>query len=119
MSDEQIRRIVADSYDDAREELLRTMGRDFFSRKFLLTNIFMWVWALPLMALAIYSAAQFFQADQTRGQIMYAALFIVAVQGVWVMKIFAWQMLHQFGIRRDLKRMELRVAELSERVKGT
>ncbi len=33
------------------------------------------------------------------------------------MKILTWGMLHQHSIRRDLKRLELSVAELSEMLK--
>jgi len=114
MSNEQIRKIIEDSYDDSREETLRAMLRDFYSRRLLSTAILVWVWGILFIALAAYSAMQFFKADQTQGQIMYAALFIVGAHGVGLMKIFAWEMVHRQSIRRDLKRLELRVAELSE-----
>ncbi len=45
---------------------------------------------------------------------MYAALFILGAHGVGLMKIFAWEMVHRHSIRRDLKRLELSVAELGE-----
>jgi hypothetical protein len=61
---------------------------------------------------------QFFKADQTQGQIMYAALFILGTHGVGLMKILTWGMLHEHSIRRNLKRLELRVAELSEMLKS-
>ena len=117
MSDEQIRRIIDDSYDESKEEGLLAMGRDWFSRKMLSTVLFVWAWAIPLIALAVYSAIKFFETNQTREQIMYAALFIVSAQYVGGMKIFAWQMLHRRSIARNLKQVELRVAELSETLK--
>ena len=49
---------------------------------------------------------------------MYAVLFLVGVHGVDLMKIFAWQMAHRRNLKRDLKRLELRVVELSEALKG-
>ncbi len=117
MSSEQINRIIDDSYDQSREEPIRTMGRDFFSRKFRSTLVFVWGWSAPFLALAVYSAVRFFKADHTQGQILYAALFIVATQAIFGMKVFAWQMLHQTSMRRDLKHLELRLAELSEMLK--
>jgi hypothetical protein len=117
MSNEQIRKIIEDSYDDSKEETLRAMARDFCSRRLLSTAILVWVWAIIFIALAVYSAMQFFKTDQTQGQIMYAALFILGAYGVGLMKIFAWEMLHRHSIRRDLKRLELRVAELCEMLK--
>ncbi len=114
MSDEQIRRIIDDSYDESKEEGIRAMGRDWFSRKMLSTVLFVWAWGLLLIALDVYCAIKFFETDQTREQIMYAALFIIGAQCIGGMKIFAWQMLHRRSIARDLKRLELRIAELSE-----
>ncbi len=118
MSQEQIRRIIEDSYDDSKEETLRAMARDFYSRKLLSTAILVYGWVIIFIALAVYSATRFFKADQTQGQIMYAALFVIGVHGVGLVKIFAWEMLHRSGIRRDLKRIELRVVELSEILKN-
>ena len=118
MSDEQIRKIIEDSYDDSKEETLRAIGRDFYSRSFRSAAIFAWAWSIAFIALAVYSAMQFFKADRTQGQIMYAAIFILGAHGVGLMKILAWGMLHQHSIRRDLKRLELRMAELSQMLKG-
>jgi hypothetical protein len=118
MTDPQIRKIIEDSYDDSKEETLRAMARDFYSRKMLSTAILVWGLAIIFGALAFYSAAQFFKAEQTQGQIMYAALFILGVHGIGLMKIFAWEMLNRRSIRRDLKHIELRVAEVSEMLKA-
>lgn len=118
MSNEQIREIIQDSYDDSKEETLRAMARDFYSRRMRSTAILVYGWAIIFIALAVYSAMQFFKADQTQGQIMYAALFILGAHGVGLMKILAWEMMNRHSIRRDLKRLELRVAELSETLKS-
>lgn len=119
MSNEQIRKIIEDSYDDSKEETLRTMVRDFYSRRMRSTAIFVWGYAILFIALAVYSAIQFFKADQTQGQIMYAALFVLGANGVVLMKILAWLMIYQRSmIRRHLKQVELRVAELSEMLKS-
>ena len=41
-------------------------------------------------------------------------------QESWIgsMKIFAWEMIHRNSIRREIKRLELRIAELSQIVRG-
>ena len=118
MSQEQIRKIIEDSYDDSKEETLRAMARDFYSRRMRSIVILVYAWAIPFIALAVYSAMQFFKADRTQAQIMYAALFIVGWHGVGLMKVAAWEMWNRHSIRRDLKRLELRVAELSEMLKS-
>ncbi len=47
----------------------------------------------------------------------YAVSHVPPVYGalsVGLMKIFEWQIIHRFSIKRDLKRLELRVAALSQ-----
>lgn len=118
MNDKQIKRIIEDSYDESKEEGLRSMVRDFYSRKLLSSAIVGWVGGMVFIALAVFSAVQFFKTDEIKWQLVYAVLFIVGVHGVALMKIFAWQMIHRHSIKRDIKRLELRVAELSEALKS-
>jgi len=114
MNDEQIRRIIdgPQDYEDSKEDSLCSMLADFYSRRMLSTAILVWVWGIVFVAGAVYSAVRFFAADQTRDQIMYAALFICLVQFVGLMKVFAWQMIARNSIKREIKRLELRIAEL-------
>ena len=53
-----------------------TQQCDFFSKKMRWVMINLYVWSFFFMALAIISAVQFFRTDQTKSQIMYAAIFI-------------------------------------------
>ena len=117
MSNEQLKRIIEDSYDESGEDTLRSMAHDFYSRPLLSTAILVWGFAILFLALAAFSVIQFFKTDQTRWQIAYAALFICGAHGVGLIKIFAWQMVHRHSIKREIKRLELRVAELSETLK--
>lgn len=118
MTEEQIRRILEDDYDPSRENLLVSMAKDFYSRKMLSTIMFVWFWALLFMAGVVYSGVQFFKADQTRSEIMYATIFTCCLICVAFMKVFAWQMIHRNGIIREIKRLELRIATLGERGKN-
>ena len=117
MTDEQIKRILDDAqvYEDARENTLRSMLGDFYNRKMISTIVFVWVWGIAVVAGAAYSAVQFFRNVETRDQIMYAGIFICCVQFLALTKIFAWQLIHRNGILREIKRLELRVAELSRK----
>jgi hypothetical protein len=116
MTDEQIKRILDDAqaYEDARENTFRSMLADFYNRKMISTVLFVWVWGLAVVAGATYSAIQFFRNVEMRDQIMYAAIFICCVQFLALTKIFAWQLIHRNGILREIKRLELRIAELGQ-----
>jgi len=115
MNNEEIKRIIDSppEYDESREDSYISMVRDFYSRKMLSTAILVWGFGIVFFAAAVYCGIQFLHADQTKSQIMYAALFICFVHGIGLMKIFAWQMLNKAGIRREIKRLELRIAELT------
>lgn len=111
MNEEQIRKMIDDRYDDAREDTIRSMLSEFYSRKMAATSAFIWVIAMLFLAGAVYSAISFFRAAATRDQILYATVFLSCFYGMGLMKIFAWQMLHRNSIKREIKRLELRLAD--------
>jgi len=114
MTDEQIRRILEEQdYESVRENTFRSMLGDFYNRKMLFTATFVWVWGIAVVAGAVFCAIRFLNTSETRDQIMFAAIFICCVQFLALTKIFAWQLIHRNGILREIKRLELRVAELS------
>jgi hypothetical protein len=110
-NEEQIRKMIDDGYDDAREDTIRSMLSEFYSRKMAATSAFIWVVAMLFLAGAVYSAVSFFRAAETRDQILYATIFLACFYAIGLMKIFAWQMLHRNSIKREIKRLELRLAE--------
>jgi hypothetical protein len=116
MNDEQSRKIIEDAqgYDGAREDTLWSLLSDFYSRRMAATAVFVWANAIMAIALSIFSAVMFFESDATRPQIMYAVLFLFGTQWGMMMKVFAWQMIHRNSIKREIKRLELRLADLAE-----
>ena len=113
MNDEQIEKIINGTYDEPRADTIWSMVGDFYNRKMLSVIIFIWGWGLAIMAVTIFSAVKFFKVEQTKSQIMYAAIFICGCQFIALMKIFAWQLIHRNGLKREIKRLELRIAALS------
>jgi hypothetical protein len=118
MNEEQLKKMIDDTYDDSKEDTIRPMIGDFYNKKMLSTIIVVWAYALVIIALAIFSGIRYFEVDQVKYQIMYATIFICCGQFMSLIKIFAWQMIHRNTIKRELKRLELRIAELNQTVKG-
>jgi uncharacterized membrane protein YidH (DUF202 family) len=118
MDDEQIKKIIEDTYDVSKEDTIWSMAGDFYNKKMLSVVIIVWGWAIIFMAIIVYSGIQFFRAEQTKFQIMYAAIFICCAQFIVLIKIFAWQFIHKNSLKREIKRLELRIAELAEIVKN-
>ena len=96
---------------DPKEDTLCSMVGEFYNRKMLPIIALTWGWFLVILALAIFSAARFFEADDAKSQIMYAAVFVCCFQLFILIKIFAWQMIHRVSIKRAIRRLETRVAE--------
>lgn len=111
---DDIRNILDDTYDTSREDSIRSMIGEFYSRKMLSIAVLVWVWAIIFLAGAVYCAVRFFGTDVVKSQILYAALFICLVQFVGLMKVFAWQMMARNSVKREIKRLEIRVAELAK-----
>ena len=118
MNDEQIKKMIEDTYETSKEDTLRSMLKDFYNRKMLSSIILLWAYFLIFLALAIFSGIKFFKTDQTQYQMMYAAIFVCCVQFFALIKIFAWQMIHRNRITREIKRLEIRIAELDQTVKN-
>ncbi len=118
MNEEEIKKIIEDIYDDSKEDSYRSMVRDFFSKRMRLVVINVWVWFFIFLVPLVFSIIQFFRAGQTRDQIMYATIFICCSLGIGFIKTFGWVMMQRPSINREIKRLELRIAELSETVKN-
>jgi uncharacterized membrane protein YbjE (DUF340 family) len=116
MNEDEIKKIIDDEYDKSKEESIWSMARDFYSKKMMSTAILVWVWAIIFFAGATYCGIKFFQTNQMKYHILYAALFVCFVHGIGLMKIFAWEMIHRNSIKREIKRLELRIAELSNSI---
>jgi hypothetical protein len=107
-----------DIYDAAREDTLRSMLSDFYGRQMRSTAVLVWVNFLVWAALAAGSVAMLFRAEDIRYQLLYAALFVCFLQWASLTKIFAWQVMNRSSIKREIKRLELRIAEVQDTLRA-
>jgi hypothetical protein len=106
MDEKQIEKITEDTCDESKDDGILSMSRDFYSRKMWSTAVLVWVWAIIFFAGAVYSAIRFFETDETKHQIMYAAIFVPCVLSIGFMKVFAWEMIHRNSIKRDIRELK-------------
>ena len=102
--------------DDSNEDTLRAMVSDFYSRRMRSAAILVWVNFLFFFTLAIISIVQFSKAEQTRSQIMYAALFVCFMQFSTLAKILAWLVIQRNSIKRATARLEVQLADISRKL---
>lgn len=114
MNEEEIRKIIDDTYDESKEDTIRSIVSDLYSRKTLSVIIVFWIWIIFFYAALIFSGIKFFKTEEVQFQIMYSTIFTCCILGISILKVMAWQMAHRHGIKREIKRLELRIAELNE-----
>lgn len=117
MSNEQIKRIVDNplEYDESKEDSFRSTMKEYFSKKMRWVMINVYAWFFIFLVPVIISVIQFFKTDQTKFQIMYAAIFVCCTLSIGFLKVLAWGMLQRHSIKREIKRLELCVAELAQK----
>lgn len=73
---------------------------------------------LGFMVLWVYSAVRFFGASEVRELILWATTFLFCALTVSMFKVWYWMLLNRNAIAREVKRLELQVARLSEGGRG-
>jgi hypothetical protein len=118
MNEEQIKKIIDDVYDNFEEDSLLSMVGQLYSKRMFNSFIAHFLYGLPFMIGAVYCGIKFFKTDQSQFHIMYAAIFVCCIQFCIFSKAKYWQMLYKINTSREIKRLELRIAELNETVKN-
>lgn len=84
-----------------------------------------WLMLLPMFISLVYTALlvwcgyQFFQEETTKYQIAWAAGFLACAISIGLVKIWVWGEWRRQSTLREIKRLELRVGELCDRLAAT
>jgi uncharacterized membrane protein YciS (DUF1049 family) len=81
----------------------------------------MWVFTAGtvLFLLEFVVAYQFFHAESTRAMIAWATGFVVCAIVIAMTKVWFWLELNKNSLAREIKRLELELANLSRRLSST
>lgn len=74
-------------------------------------------WSFVFFALAVFSAVRFFQAEDTRLVLTWAVAFMFCMNAVSMLKMWWWMEINKNAITREVKRLELQIAQLAARIK--
>ena len=118
MNDEQIKKIIdsPEEYDDTKEESYIAWARFWFKSSQQWAIILVFAHFFFFLGLAIISGILFLVSQTTKYQIMYAAFFVCLFLIAYLIKVFAWIMVSRNSIKRELKRLELRIAALAKSI---
>ena len=119
MESEEMRKIMDNipEYDDSREEDFGSLVTDLYRSTRSTQGVLIWAYCIFFFVLGIASAVFFFFVDETKYQIMLAALFLFFMQRAALVKTMAWQRIHRNSVKREIKRLEIQIAGLSQIVK--
>jgi hypothetical protein len=118
MTDKQTEAMIDEIYDTSKEDTLLSMVGQLYSRRMLPSFLVHAAYSLVFIVPAVYCGIKFFDTQQVQYQLMYAAIFICCIQVVFLRKVIYWQMLHKNSISREVKRLEVRIAELTQTVRS-
>jgi uncharacterized membrane protein YciS (DUF1049 family) len=115
---EALRKEDAELLENYRGEApFHEMLLDSFRGRNRFLNLMAFVATFIVMALLITSGYQFFQSESTRAMIAWASGFVTCAVATGLLKIWFWLELNKNAITREIKRLELQIANLSRQVK--
>lgn len=98
------------------EGMLRQVTASFKSRMRYWVAV-TWFVTLLMLGLCVFAVIMFFQAEQVRDWIMYATIFLYGVTSVGLLKMWNWMEMNRNTHTREIKRLEIQIAKLAERVR--
>jgi len=69
---------------------------------------------LVILALMVWVASAFFRSADTKAQILYATCFVLLGLALTLAKLWGWMLMNRYALQREIKRVELRLVELTE-----
>ncbi|HRP62485.1 MAG TPA: hypothetical protein PK400_04260 [Phycisphaerales bacterium] len=80
------------------------------------TVVYAFLISLALIGAAVWFAVRFFSATETREMIAWATGFLFVMLAIAAIKGWFWMQMEKYVLLREIKRLELQVARLVERL---
>ncbi len=100
--------------DPDREPPMRTQIAETFRGRFRWLAWLATFYRIVILILAVIAAIQFFRVDETRELIAYATLFLICIVASAFIKLWYWMLLIKNSVIREIKRLELQIAKLTQ-----
>lgn len=114
--DDDIRKAVG-AEDTAGDEGLIEQVAATFRTRMRVWVVLSWCFTAAWAVVAIWAAVSFFGAATTREWILYATVFQVAAISVVMLKLWYWMEMNRHTHTREIKRVEIQIATLVDRIR--
>jgi hypothetical protein len=114
--DDKLKRALetGDAIEFEREESLRQMIAQTFRSRLRYMVMFLWVEAIVVCVVAVWSGIGLYRAQELKPMIVYATVLVISAIFFVLVKVVGWQWVDKYAILREIKRLELQVAALKE-----
>ncbi|MHC4591973.1 MAG: DUF6768 family protein [Planctomycetota bacterium] len=104
-------------YDEGANGALRGKLRSKFNEKLKHAKRSLYVVLALCVLFGAYSAWQLSRATSTKSMFMYAILILIMYEGTILIKLWYWVVNAKYVVLKELKELELQVAQLAETCK--
>jgi hypothetical protein len=105
---------------DMNDVPMRQLFGEMFKGKQRWSSLFVMVFILAFTFVMVVALVMFFRAEagDTKGLIMWATLFLTAALSAGMLKMWFWMGMNRNLLAREVKRLEMRIAELQASQSG-
>jgi uncharacterized membrane protein YciS (DUF1049 family) len=105
---------------DMNDATLRQLIGDMFKGKLRWTTFMVWIYIIAFTIVWVLCAVMFFATDpaNTKALIAWASGFLTAGLFIGMLKMWFWMAMNRNMLAREVKRLELRIAELQDSQSG-
>ncbi len=103
-------------YDELDEQNLFEMVGGLFTGKLKWIMVMMNIVMVAFFVLLVYCVIQFLNTDDPATMIRWAAGGFLCVLAVTMLKLFAWMQINKNVLLREIKRLELQLSALGNRI---
>jgi len=120
--DERIREALdaedAVLYDELGEPSLLGRALEVMSGRMKWINLLVWFIGTLFFIAGILSLLLFFDAQETKEMLVWGGGFMFCMMAVMMMKLWFWIEMQKNSVLREVKRVELQIARMSEKLDG-
>lgn len=118
--DDKIREALAaedaELFDELGEQSLPQLVIESFRSKFRFLTAMTVVMSLVMFAGAVFCLVRFFGTDDVAARIAWALGVWFGMQATGMLKLWHWMEIQKLAVTREVKRVELQIARLSQRI---
>jgi hypothetical protein len=104
------------SFDEEEDDLVKDVLVTRFRGRLRKAAIIAWLSICIYTAAAVYLGYRIASSHSTREMVLCGAFLVIAVTAIMVSKVWYWMLANRNAVQREIKRLEARIVELTERL---